>query len=96
MGEKHTQTVQGRDSSPPPGRRVLVRQKQQRVGRWGTQAAAMKVTHGVADTGSSHGGGRADDSRGVTDGSGAGGGGARRGDGEPMSQGDRKDPEGRD
>uniref|UniRef100_A0A671SXJ8 mitogen-activated protein kinase kinase kinase n=1 Tax=Sinocyclocheilus anshuiensis TaxID=1608454 RepID=A0A671SXJ8_9TELE len=44
----------------------------------------MKATHGGAEGGRSHGGGRADDSRGLTDG----------GDGEPMSQGDGEDPEG--
>ncbi len=47
----------------------------------------MKATHGGADKGRSHGGGRADVSRGPTNGGGAGGGGARGGDGEPMSQG---------
>ncbi len=52
------------------------------------------AAHGVADGGRSHGGGMADDSRGPTDCSGAGGGGARGRDGEPMSQGDGEDPEG--
>ncbi len=46
-----------------------------------------------ADGGRSHGGGRADDSRGPTNGGGAGGGGARGGEGEPMKQGDEEDPE---
>ncbi len=59
----------------------------------GTQATAVKTTHGGADGGRSHGGGRADDSRGLTDGGGAGGGGVRGG--EPMSQADKVDPEGR-
>ncbi len=54
----------------------------------------MMVTHGGADGERSHGGGRADNSRGPTDGGGAGGGGARSGDGEPMSQGYTEDPEG--
>jgi len=45
----------------------------------------MMVTHGGADGERSHGGGRADNSRGPTDGG---------GDGEPMSQGDTEDPEG--
>ncbi|KAL1259080.1 hypothetical protein QQF64_009657 [Cirrhinus molitorella] len=54
----------------------------------------MTVAHGRADGGRSHGGGRADDSMGLTDGGGAGGGGARGGDGEPMIQGDAEDPEG--
>ncbi|KAL0161781.1 hypothetical protein M9458_045506, partial [Cirrhinus mrigala] len=49
----------------------------------------MMVAHGGADGGRSHGGGRADDSRGQTD-----GGGARGGDGEPMILGDTEDPEG--
>ncbi len=44
--------------------------------------------------GRSHGGGRADGSRGLTDVGRAGGGLARGGDGEPMSQGDAEDPEG--
>ncbi len=52
-----------------------------------TQATAITATHGGADGGRSHGGGRADDSRGPTD----GGGGARGR--EPMSQGDEEDPE---
>ncbi len=60
----------------------------------GTQATAITATHGGADGERSHGGGRADDSRGPTNGGGAGGGGARGGDEEPMSQGDGKDPEG--
>ncbi len=44
--------------------------------------------------GHSHCGGRADDSRGLTDGGGAGGVGARGGYGELMIQGDREDMEG--
>ncbi len=52
------------------------------------------AAHGGADRGWSHGGGRADSSRGLTDGGGAGGGGAWGGDREPMSQGDAEDPEG--
>ncbi len=62
----------------------------------GTQATAIMVTHGGANGGRSHGGGRADDSRGPTNGGGAGGGGARGGDGEPMSQGDRGGAEGKE
>lgn len=42
----------------------------------GTQATAIMSTHGGADGGRSHGGGRADNSRGPTNGCGAGGGGA--------------------
>ncbi len=42
----------------------------------GTQATAMMATHGGADGGRSHVGGRAYVSRGPTNGSGAGGGGA--------------------
>ncbi|KAL1268153.1 hypothetical protein QQF64_033516 [Cirrhinus molitorella] len=49
---------------------------------------------GGADGERSHEGGMATDSRGPTDGSGAGGGGARGGDGEPMGQADGEDPEG--
>ncbi len=83
---------QGRDrrsqGRPDGARRGL---EQAELG--GTQATAVKATHGGADRGRSHGGGRADDSRGPTDGSGAGGGGARGGDREPMSQGDKEDPE---
>ncbi|KAL1277189.1 hypothetical protein QQF64_023862 [Cirrhinus molitorella] len=52
------------------------------------------AAHGGADGGRSHGGGRADDSRGLTDGGGAGGGGARGGDGEPKIRGVTEDPEG--
>ncbi len=65
-------------------------------GTWNrrTQAAAMMATHSGADRGRSHGGGRADDSRELTDSGGAGGGGARGGDGEPVSQGDIEDLEG--
>ncbi|KAL1248940.1 hypothetical protein QQF64_022258 [Cirrhinus molitorella] len=48
------------------------------------------AAHGGADRGRNHGGGRADDSRGPTDGGGAGG---ARG-GEPMIRGDTEDPEG--
>ncbi len=59
----------------------------------GTQATAITAPHGGADGGRSHGGGRAADSRGLTDDGRAGGGGARGGDGEPMSQGDGEDPE---
>ncbi len=36
----------------------------------GTQAAAMMAAHGGADRGTSHGGGRANDSRGPTNGGG--------------------------
>ncbi|KAI2644691.1 hypothetical protein H4Q32_027011 [Labeo rohita] len=60
----------------------------------GTQAAAMMVAHGGAYRGRSHGGGRADDSRGSTAGGRAGGGGARGGDREPTSQGEAEDLEG--
>ncbi len=60
----------------------------------GTQATAIMVTHGGPDRGRSHGGGRADDSRGPTNSGRAGGGGARGRDREPMSQGDEEDPEG--
>ncbi|KAL1250938.1 hypothetical protein QQF64_018734 [Cirrhinus molitorella] len=60
----------------------------------GTQIPAVTVAHGGADGGRSHGGGRADDSMGLTDGGRAGGGGARGRDGEPMIQGDAEDPEG--
>ncbi len=49
-----------------------------------TQATAKKATHG---------GGMAADSRGATDGGGAGGRGARDGDREPISQGNEEDPE---
>ncbi len=42
----------------------------------GTQATAVMATHGGADGGRSHVGGRAYVSRGPTNGSGAGGGGA--------------------
>ncbi len=59
----------------------------------GTQATAIIASHAGADGRRIHGGGRADDSRGLTDCSRAGGGGARGGDGELMSQGDREDPE---
>ncbi len=62
----------------------------------GTQATAIMVTHGGANGGRSHGGGRADDFKGPTNGGGAGGGGARGGDGEPMSQGDRGGAEGKE
>ncbi len=55
----------------------------------GTQDTAIMSTHGGADGGRSHGGGKAFDSRGPTNGSGVGGGGARGR--EPMSQGDGKD-----
>ncbi len=51
----------------------------------------MIVTYCGADGGRSHGGGRADDSRGPTDGDRAGGG--ARG-GEKMSQVDEEDQEG--
>ncbi len=61
----------------------------------GTQATAIMASHGGADERRIHGGGRADDSRGPTDCSRAGGGGARGGYGELMSQGDGEDPEGR-
>ncbi|KAI2644827.1 tRNA modification GTPase MnmE [Labeo rohita] len=54
----------------------------------------MKVTHGGAVGGRSHGGEKADDSRGPTNSGGAGGRGALGGDGKPMSQGDAEDPEG--
>ncbi|KAI2663522.1 Midasin [Labeo rohita] len=60
-----------------------------------TQATAMMTAHVGADRGRSHGGGRADDSRGMTDGGGAGGGGAQGRDGELMNQGDEEDLEGR-
>ncbi|XP_073688958.1 uncharacterized protein [Garra rufa] len=49
---------------------------------------AMMVAHGGADRKRSHGEGRADVSKGPTNGGGAGG------DGEPMIPGDTKDPEG--
>ncbi|KAL1279670.1 hypothetical protein QQF64_014270 [Cirrhinus molitorella] len=55
-----------------------------------TQATAEMASHMGADGGRSHGGGRADDSRGPTDGGGAGGGGARGGDGEPKIWDDNK------
>ncbi len=61
----------------------------------GTQATAIMASHGGADERRIHGGGRADDFRGPTDCSRAGGGGARGGYGELMSQGDGEDPEGR-
>ncbi|KAI2666633.1 Elongation factor 4 [Labeo rohita] len=54
--------------------------EQEEPGR--TQTAAMMVAHGGADGERGHGGGRADDSRGLTSCSGAGGGGALGGDGE--------------
>ncbi len=61
----------------------------------GTQIPAMMAAHGGADGERSHGGGRAADSRGPTDGdrAGGGGGGDGDGDGEPTSQGDAEDPE---
>ncbi len=59
-----------------------------------TQATAIKATHGGADRWRRHGGGRADDSRGPTDGGRASGGRARGGDEEPMSQCNGEDPEG--
>ncbi len=52
-----------------------------------TQATIMKVPHGEADGGRSHGGGVTTDSMGPTNSGGAGGGGARGGDREPKSQG---------
>ncbi len=55
----------------------------------GTQATAITVAHGGADGGRSHGGGMAADSRGPTNGGGAGEGGAR--DREPKSKGDGED-----
>ncbi|KTF86671.1 hypothetical protein cypCar_00035211 [Cyprinus carpio] len=58
-----------------------------------TQATAIMVTHGVADGGRSHGGGRAVDSRGPTNLGSAGGRGAR--DGEPISPCDGDNLEGR-
>ncbi|KAI2644202.1 ABC transporter NFT1 [Labeo rohita] len=58
-----------------------------------TQATAIMMAHGGADGRRSHGGGRANNSRGPTDGGGAGGGGARSGVGEPKIQGDDEDPE---
>ncbi|KAL0152796.1 hypothetical protein M9458_052519 [Cirrhinus mrigala] len=58
------------------------------------QVSATMAAHGRADRGRSHGGGRADDSRGPTNSGGASGGEARGGDGEPMIQGDTEDPEG--
>ncbi len=63
------------------------RREQEQEEPGGTLTTAMKATHGGADRGRSHGGGRDDISRGPTDGGGAGGRGARGGDGEPMSQG---------
>ncbi len=58
------------------------------------QSPARETAHGGADGGRSHGGGRADDSRGPTYGGRAGGRGAQGGDGEPISQGDGEYPEG--
>ncbi len=63
------------------------RREQEQEEPGGTLTTAMKATHGGADRGRSHGGGRDDISRGPTNGGGAGGRGARGGDGEPMSQG---------
>ncbi len=60
----------------------------------GTQSTAIMVAHGGADGGRSHGGGMAADSRGPSNGSGAGGGGARGENGEPTIQGDAEDPGG--
>ncbi len=64
--------------------------EQEEPGR--TQATAITAAHGGVDGGRSHGEGMAADSRGPTNGSGAGGGGARGGDGEMKSKGDREDP----
>ncbi len=79
----------GRRQGRPDGRRSQGEDRrdleQEEPG--GTQAAAMKATHGGVDGGKSHGGGRSADSRGPTD-----GGGAR--DREPMSQGNGEDLEG--
>ncbi len=60
----------------------------------GALATARDMPHGVVDGGWSHGGGRADDSMGSTDGDDTDGGGAQGGDGEPQSQGDTENPEG--
>ncbi|KAL0151182.1 hypothetical protein M9458_053516, partial [Cirrhinus mrigala] len=54
----------------------------------------MMGVHRGADGGRSHYRGRADDSRGPTDSGGAGGGGPRGEDREPMILGDTEDPEG--
>ncbi len=53
-----------------------------------TQATAMMMAQSVADGGRSHGEEMAADSRGPSNGSRAGGGGARGGDGEPTNQGE--------
>ncbi len=77
--ESRVETTEGRN------RRDLVLEEP-----GGTHAASMLGAHSGADRERSHGGGRAADSRGLTDGGGADGGGARGGYREPMSQ----DPEG--
>ncbi|KAI2648130.1 Transcription elongation factor SPT5 [Labeo rohita] len=56
--------------------------------------AARKAAHGGADGGRSPDGGRADNSRGPTDSSGAGGRGDQGGDRDSQSQGDAEDPKG--
>ncbi len=69
-----------------------VRREQDEPG--GTQNPARMAAHSEADGGRSHGGGKADDSRGMIDGGLAGGRGAQDKEGEPRSQGDGEDPEG--
>ncbi len=72
--------------------RARDRREQEEPGR--TQTPALMAAHGGADRGRSHGRERADKSRGPTDASEAGGGGARGRDGETMSQGGGEYPEG--
>ncbi len=57
-----------------------------------TQTIAMMLAHDEADGGRSYGGGMTADSRGLTNGGKAGGGGAQGEDGEPKSKGDWEDP----
>ncbi len=72
--------------------RARDRREQEEPGR--TQTPELMAAHGGADRGRSHGGERADNSRGPTNASEAGGGGARGRDGETMSQGGGEYPEG--
>ncbi len=60
-----------------------------------TQTIAMMSAHDEVDGGRSYGRGMAADSRGLTNGGKAGGGGAQGGDGEPKSKGDWEEEEGR-
>ncbi len=71
-GNRRSQGRSDRVSSQGDDRRNL---EHEEPGR--TQATAMMMTHGGADGGRSHEGGRVDDSRGPTNGGGAGGGAAR-------------------